>query len=308
MLEVESVHRDNLTQFLQYVADHGSEHDESYLPKEGFAPSRAHPAYVLLRSGQVVGGVSLMRTPRYLQARRGRFSFFHCVEASRRTYSLLFRAIQRHFDGLDGVYLFLPEGRRAAAQALAELGFAIERYSYVMKNDNVSPAGLVVPEGLILLPIRPSDERFARLFADAINANFRELAGHVPASANLVREWIEEDAYLEDGIALLLEGRRAVGTAGVIRDSEDHGSAEIMALSVAKERRGLGLGRLLLRHAVCFAAWRGLRPVFLSLNAENSAALHLYQTEGFSVTGTMACYSRDCNPMDLPSDSPARQD
>jgi ribosomal protein S18 acetylase RimI-like enzyme len=249
-----------------------------------------------------------MCTPRYLQARRGRFSFFHCVEPSHHAYSLLFNAIQRHFDGLDSVYLFLPEDRRAAAEALAQLRFAIERYSYIMKIDNVSPSGLVVPEGLTLLPIHASDEHSARLFAEAINVNFRELAGHVPMHPDLVREWIEEDTYLEDGIALLLEGSRAVGTVGVMRDSEDHGSGEIMALSVAKDHRGQGLGRLLLRHAVCFATWRGLRPVFLSLNAENCAALRLYQAEGFSVTDTMVCHSRDCSAANLPYGSPARQD
>jgi ribosomal protein S18 acetylase RimI-like enzyme len=308
MFKVEPVGRDNLAQFIRYAAAHGSEHDESYLPDKGFAPSQEHPAYMLMKSGEVVGGVSLMRTPRYLEARRGRFSFFHCVEASYQTYSLLFVAIQRHFDGLDSVYLFLPEDRRASAKALAQLGFAIERYSYIMKTDNVTPAGLVVPEGLTLLPIQPSDEHFARLFADTINANFSELAGHVPTHADLVREWIEEDTYLEDGIALLLEGRRAVGTVGVMCDSEDHNAGEIMALSVEKEYRGRGLGQLLLRHAVCFATWRGLRPVFLSVNAENRAALRLYQSEGFSVTDMMVCYSRDGGAAKLPSGSPARQD
>jgi ribosomal protein S18 acetylase RimI-like enzyme len=281
MLKVEPVGRDNLAQFIRYAAAHGSEHDESYLPDEGFAPSQEHPAYMLMQSGE---------------------------EASYHTYSLLFNAVQRHFAGLDGVYLFLPENRRAAAEALGQLGFAIERYSYVMKIDNVSPAGLVVPEGLTLLPIQASDEHFARLFADAINANFSELAGHVPMTVDLVLEWIEEGTYLEDGIALLLEGRRAVGTVGVMCDSEDHNAGEIMALSVAKEYRGRGLGQLLLRHAVCFATWRGLRPVFLSVNAENRAALRLYQAAGFSVTDMMVCYSRDCGAANLPSGSPARQD
>ena len=299
MLSVEPVRKDNLAQFIQYVAAHGSEHDASYLPGAGFAPSREHPGYVLTQDGTVVGAVSLMRTRRYLQARRGRFSFFHSLDGSHQTYSLLFNAIRRHFNGFHSVYLFLPAARMAAAEVVLQLGFAVERYSYVMRIDNLSPAGLVVPEGFTLQPIQPSDEYSANLFADAINTNFSELAGHVPMHADLVRNWAEEDTYLEDGIALLLEGRRAVGTVGVTRDSDDHNSGEIMALSVAKEHRGQGLGRLLLRHAVCFATWRGLQPVYLSLNAENSTALRLYATEGFAVAETMICYSKDCSPANL---------
>jgi mycothiol synthase len=296
MLTVEPVRRDNLAKFLQYVAAFGAEHDESYLPRAGFAPSPEQPGYVLMQDGAVVGAVSLMLTPRYVQARRGRFSFFHCIDASGESYSLLFHAIRGHFTGLDRVYLFLPEARKAAAGAVLQLGFTIERYAYVMKTDSPSPTGVVVPEGLTLQPIRPSDGPSARRFADSVNASFGELAGHVPMHADLVRDWAEEETYLEDGIALLLEGGRAVGTVGVMRDSDDRNSAEVFALSVAQGRRGLGLGRLLLRHAVCFAAWRGLRPVYLSLNAENNRALRLYLTEGFAVTQTMVCYSRGCGP------------
>lgn len=304
MLRVEPVLRDNLAQFLRYVAAHGAEHDESYLPGAGFAPSREHPSYVLLQEGQVVGAVSLMRTPRYLQARRGRFSFFHCMDGSHQTYSLLFDAIRRHFDSLHSAYLFLPETRKPAADAVLQLGFTVERYSYIMRIDNSSPVGLVVPERFTLQPIQPSDMHSACLFADAVNAGFGELAGHVPMHADLVRNWMEEDTYLEDGITLLLDGQRAVGTVGVMRESDDHHSAEITALSVAKDHRGHGLGRLLLRHAVCFATWRGLRPIYLSLNAENSKALRLYQTEGFAVSDTMVCYSRDCES----ADTAAQQD
>lgn len=298
MLRVEPVRRDNLAQFIRYVAVHGADHDESYLPGAGFVPSGEHPAYVLLQDGEVAGAVALMRTPRYRKARRGRFSLFHCIDRAPQGYSMLLDAIQRHFDGLRSVYLFLPEARTAAAEAVLRLGFAVERYSYLMRLDKSSPAGLIVPKGLTLQSIRPSDRRSARLFADAINASFGELAGHIPMQANNVREWEGEDTYLEGGVALLLEGRHAIGTVAVTRDVDDRNAAEISALSVARERRGQGLGRLLLHHAVCFAAWRGLRPVFLSLNAENKKALRLYQTEGFVVTDTMVCYSRDCRPTD----------
>jgi ribosomal protein S18 acetylase RimI-like enzyme len=293
MLSVQLVRRKNLAGFLRYVAAHGSEHDESFLPGAGYAPSDDHPAYVLLRGTEIVGAASLMRSARYRSVRRGRFSFFHCVDPAPPLYALLFDAIRRHLHRLDSVYLFLPEGCRAS-QPLLQLGFTIERYSYVMKLDTFPPRGLALPRGMALVPVASSERHATQLFADAINANFRELAGHIPMQAGRIREWEADECFLPEGIVLLMDGRRAAGTVSITRDVDDAGAAEIGALSVAGERRGEGLGRVLLRHAVCFAAWHGLHPVYLSLNAENSRALRLYESEGFVVTATMVCYARAC--------------
>jgi mycothiol synthase len=294
MLTVQAVRQGNLARFLRYASEHGSEHDDSYLPGPGFALSTEHPSYLLLRDDIVIGAASLLRTPRYLEAGRGRFSIFHSTEPSAQTYSLLFDAIRRHFDGLQSVYLFLPESRRAAADAIRQIGFSVERYSYVMLLSQAKPEGLVVPEGYMLRPLRPGDQRLFRQFAHAINANFDGLAGHLPMNPEGIREWFSEETYLEDGITAMLHGDSTVGTVCVMREFEDRTAADISALSVASDCRGRGFGRLLLQHAVCFAAWCGLQPVYLSLNAENDRALHLYRSEGFVVTDTVVCYSRDC--------------
>lgn len=296
MLSVESVDTDNVARFIRYATDHGSEHDDSYLPGPGFMPSPGFPSYILLQDDAVIGAASLMRTPRYVEAGRSRFSIFHSIEPSPQTYSLLFNAIRRHFDGLRSVYLFIPEARRASAQAVRQLGFAVERYSFVMVLKEPKPAGLVVPEGLTLRPIRPEDRSSVQLFADAVNASFDGLAGHLPMPPDGLRDWFSEEAYLEDGIALLLHRDRPVGTVCVMREYEDRNAGDISALTVGKGNRRQGLGRLLLRHAVCFAVWRGLQPVYLSLNAENDSALHLYRSEGFVVMDTVVCYSRACEP------------
>jgi ribosomal protein S18 acetylase RimI-like enzyme len=110
-----------------------------------------------------------------------------------------------------------------------------------------------------------------------------------------LREWFTDETYLEDGIVLLLHGDTPVGTVCVMNEYDDRKAADISALSVATAHRRKGLGRLLLKHAVCFAAARGLQPVFLSLNAENDRALHLYRSEGFVVTDKVVCFSRDCD-------------
>ncbi len=80
MLRVEAVDTINRSRFIRYAAEHGSEHDDSYLPGPGFEPSPEHPAYLLLQDDVVIGAASLMRTPRYLQAGRSRFSIFHSTD------------------------------------------------------------------------------------------------------------------------------------------------------------------------------------------------------------------------------------
>ncbi len=155
MLRVEAVDTNNRTRFIHYAAEHGSEHDDSYLPGPGFEPSPEHPGYLLLRDDVVIGAASLMRTPRYLQAGRSRFSIFHSTDPSVQTYSMLFAAIHHHFDGLQSVYLFLPESRVAAMEAVRQLGFSVERYSYVMMRSQANPEGLTVPQGYALRPVRP---------------------------------------------------------------------------------------------------------------------------------------------------------
>ena len=165
MLRIEAVQPENQARFIRYAAEHGSEHDDSYLPGSGFEPSAEHPAYLLLREDGVIGAASLMRTPRYLEAGRSRFSIFHSTDPSAQAYSLLFGAIRRHFDGLRSVYLFLPESRAAAADAVRRLGFSVERYSYIMALRDLNPESLTVPEGYALHPIRPTDEHLFRGFA-----------------------------------------------------------------------------------------------------------------------------------------------
>ena len=294
MLRIQAVQPDNQARFVRYAAEHGSEHDDSYLPGSGFESSPEHPAYLLFRDDVVIGAASLMRTPRYLQVGRSRFSIFHSTDPSVHAYSLLFGAIRRHFDGLRSVYLFLPESRVAAADAVRRLGFSVERYSFIMVLRDLNQKGLTVPEGYALQPIRPTDEHLYRGFAREINANFDTLAGHLPMPDDGLREWFTDETYLEDGIVLLLHGDTPIGTVCVMNEYEDRKAADISALSVAKAHRRKGLGRLLLKHAVCFAAWRGLQPVFLSLNAENDRALQLYRSEGFIVTVKVTCFSRDC--------------
>jgi mycothiol synthase len=294
MLVVEAVDHRNLAQFVQYSAEHGPEHDDSYLPGPEFTTSAEQPSYLLLQDGAVVGAVSLIRTPGYLAAGRGRFAIFHSTIPFTEAYSMLFEAIRRHFDGLQSVYLFLPQDRHKTAAIVRDLGFHVVRYSYVLVLREPKARHIQFPEGIAVVPLRSTDEALIRQFAAAVNTNFSALAGHVHQSPEDVQRWFAEDTYIEEGICLLVREDQPIGTLCVMREFGDRNAAEIIALSIAREFRGKGLGRMLLRYAVRFAVSNRLQPVILSVNAENGSALGLYTSEGFVLVETVVCYARDC--------------
>jgi len=292
-LSIERVDDANARRLVQYGAEHGSEHDDSYLPGADFFPSPAEPAYLLLNDRQVVGAVALMRFPRYLSVGKGRFAIFHSVLNSEEAYSRLFEAIRPHVQGLRSVYLFIPEAKRDTAAFLTHLGFHLERYSYVLLNPQPSKHEVRFPEGFVVDPLTPAHSEGIDQFARCLNESFADLAGHTELTPGDVRLWFEDPAYLEDGICLLRNSGQAVGTLCITREYGNRHTAEVSGLGITSPLRGRGLGRMLLRYAGAFALNRGFHSVILSVNAENESALGLYKSEGYVLTDTVVCYALD---------------
>jgi mycothiol synthase len=277
---------------IRYCAEHGPEHDASFLPGRDFALSPETPAFLLWKDGTVVGAVILMRTGPYVSAGKGRFSIFHSVLGTGEAYAELLGAIRPHFRDLRSVYLFIPEHKQDTAAILAQLGFHIERYSFVLEKRSPSAAEVRFPDEYRVQPLDRSDQVGLSGFAGCLNEAFQNLAGHVDSSADDIRAWFDDEGYVEGGICLLTRDGEPAGTVCVMRNSENREAGEVGALGIAGRCRGMGIGRSILRYACSFAAGKGLDPVILSVNAENEAALSLYRSEGFVLTHTMVCYAR----------------
>lgn len=85
------------------------------------------------------------------------------------------------------------------------------------------------------------------------------------------------------------DGAELVGMVGVGRDKGPklQHKGYIAAMYVSEEHRGKGAGRLLLEHALAFAAsLQGLRQLTLAVTAGNAPAITLYESMGFAVYGT----------------------
>jgi mycothiol synthase len=77
-------------------------------------------------------------------------------------------------------------------------------------------------------------------------------------------------------------------------------SAELTYLGVAPEARKIGLGTLLLRHALATAVTMKAKILTLAVDSKNAPALTLYYRHGFRHVGTKMALMRDLRKCSLP--------
>lgn len=117
------------------------------------------------------------------------------------------------------------------------------------------------------------------------------------AFKELNEEWIVELFALEPADSVKLDNpeREIVAKGGqvlIARDGDDivgcvalvaegDGVFELSKMAVARNRRGRGLGRILLREAVDYARRRNATTLFLGSSTKLPDAVHLYESIGF---------------------------
>jgi len=286
---VQPVDRDNLATFIQYCGEFGKQHDESYLPEADFELSDQQPAYLLYENGEACGAVSLIRKPAYVEARKGRFAIFHARKTELEPYAQLSQAISAHFSELDKVYLFIPQDREATLSVFSQMGYELERISYVLRLSQPQEHALEFASGYQMAAVNPQDPRGLQDFCAVINQAFSKTAGHVELYVDEVRTWFEDRTYLPAGICVLYNANQPIGSVAIFRDMDEQTCSEIISLGVLESYRGQGLGRQLLRYAINFSLAHDLHTIYLSVNGENDTATRLYRSEGFESIETAVC-------------------
>lgn len=102
--------------------------------------------------------------------------------------------------------------------------------------------------------------------------------------------YIEEAARPIAHLVALVEDGRLLGYAGFWRVLDE---ADINNVAIAAERRGEGLGKLLMGGLLDTARLLGCLRINLEVRAGNAAAVALYRGCGFSVCGRRAGYYPD---------------
>ncbi|MCK4257368.1 MAG: GNAT family N-acetyltransferase [Halanaerobiales bacterium] len=282
---------DKIIEFVEYCEKFGPEHDESYIPNNQFVTESSNPTYLLLDdSDEVIGAVSLIKEPAFLEDRKGRLRILHSIKPSIKAYKLMVDAILEHADGIDNIYMFLPEDKRSVGEIVENLGFKISRYSYILKRSMVEVSSPNFPEGFHVKLFEVGKDEVT--WASIINESFARIAGHVHMTPEHVLKLREEDEYLEDGMMLLMHQHEPAGLLHVTKDVEDGKEVNFIATLAARPKyQGKGLGRNLLRMGIAFGEKLGYEKTFLSVNAENQKAVELYLNEGFKKVLVMECYN-----------------
>ncbi|WP_178021405.1 GNAT family N-acetyltransferase [uncultured Paenibacillus sp.] len=276
---------ERLEDFKAYCRKHRQEVDDSYLYEEDLAEFQIHeehPAYLAVNEeGEVVGAISIIADAYQRKGKQARFRILHSETGDRAVYRRLLDEIVKHGDGLEGMFIFVPSVNPGLMEIIGQLGFQVERYSFLLVNEPLHPASYELPEGYDIRAFRPGEDEEG--WCVVRNAGFAQLKGsQTPITPDMVAKYAGEADYLNGGMLFLVHGARPVGIVRCTDDEYlDTPIMNIGPLALLPEYQGKGLGRLLLRRALEFGRESGYRRAILCVNAENERAKALYLQEGF---------------------------
>lgn len=257
-----------------------------------YLDSRVLPGYVAVENGRISGYVFCV----YEEHKAIIGDVFSLSDAAADVQDQLLRhliELLRNSPGIDRIecqLLLHPHGMHK--ETFQAAGFKLFRRLFMeldLAQFKPSAARHQLPEGLALSTWRESDFHPAGyLIADAydghldsfINDQYRSVAGSLRFLHNIVRF---PGCGLFDPASSRSLTRTADGSlAGVllcsrVRDDIGH----VTQVCVARNHRGLGLGRLLIEECAENLRGRGFRGLTLTVTEENANAVELYRRIGF---------------------------
>ncbi|MEU7880631.1 mycothiol synthase [Microbispora bryophytorum] len=181
----------------------------------------------------------------------------------------------------------LPGAARLAASA----GLARARSLWQMRRPLSEPLpAAALPEGVRLRTFEPGRDEKAWLTLNALAfATHPEQGSWTPADLEL-RE--RESWFDPAGFFLAVRGEALAGFHWTKVHGGDEPIGEVYVVGVAPGERGTGLGRALTLAGLAHLRALGLAQVMLYVDEENTAAVRLYESLGFTRWNTDVMYRR----------------
>jgi mycothiol synthase len=181
---------------------------------------------------------------------------------------------------LDGPVSAWSHGNHPAAAALAaSRGFARERDLWVMRRPLSSvPSPREVPD-LVVRPFEPGRDEDAFL---ALNA---AAFAHHPEQGSMSRADLDErmaEPWFDPAGFFLADRDGALLGFHWTKVHDAPPAGEIYVLGVSPSAQGMGLGKVLALTGLAYLRSRGLESVLLYVEADNAAAVALYEGIGFT--------------------------
>jgi putative acetyltransferase len=136
----------------------------------------------------------------------------------------------------------------------------------------------------------PAERVDIRSYEPADQAGFAQLVATVLTEYGfsvdpILEADLEHPETSYQSVWVAIDNDRLVGSVA-IRFLDDVMTAELKRMYLQPEYRGRGLGRTLLNHAIRWAKDRGCQAIVLDTSTTMTAAQGLYESAGFSRTGT----------------------
>ncbi|MFZ7946003.1 GNAT family N-acetyltransferase [Neobacillus sp. 19] len=294
-MQLKSLDEVNINDFVAYCLKHRNEVDDSFLydqDLEHFMFSSENPTYLVYSpANEVLAVVSLIIDDYHRRGRKGRFRIFHSEVDSRETYLLLWNALKPHLEGIDHVFVFVPFTNNQLVSRVEELGFQIERYTYVLVRQEKMTPFYQLPEGYQIRPFRSGLDEDS--WCSVRNKSFATVKGNeTPITPDMVSKMVLDKDYIDGGMLVLYHFNHPIGVIKGASDAYDGKPImNIGTVAIDPDYQGKGLGRCLLRAALQMAKDKGYDRTILCVNADNEGALALYLKEGFIQAEGVICYT-----------------
>jgi len=294
-MKPEVLSKGRVEDFKNYCRKHKLEVDQTYLHEDedliDFEPNENNPTYIICNDkNEITAAASVVLNEYYRRGRTGRFRIFHSAVEDADCYNMLFKAITKHIEGLDSVFLHIPSVNEKLMRFVEGLGFRVERYSYDLLRELMDVPEPGLTEGYEIKPFKLG--RDEKAWCDIRNISFaHHMGSNIPITPEMVAEQMTAVDHIEGGAMLLYHKERPVGIVRGVKD-EDMGPEVmvILALAIMPGYQGKGLGRSMLRASLGFAKEKGYKRAVLNVNGENERAKTLYLDEGFKQIYASVCY------------------
>jgi len=291
---IKRLDHDNFNDFKAYCIEHKGEHDESFLYDEDFDEFEIgydNPTYLLYGEQGIEGVCSIIQEAYYLNGNKARVRIFHCKNNRLEDYKRLLEKILPLDSRAQRIVMFIPSSNIISRKIVEEMGFFIERYSYVMERCDKEPKEYSFPDGFSLTDfVANRDEED---YLNVRNKAFETIIGsETPITKEQVTDSMKEEKILIGGGKILRYKGRAVGVIRMELENEEGKDYSFVApLAILPEYQGKGLGSNLLRAGIKVGCENVYNDCMLTVNAENENALKLYINEGFEKTMEVVCYN-----------------
>ncbi|MDY0341346.1 MAG: GNAT family N-acetyltransferase [Coriobacteriia bacterium] len=278
--------------FVEYVVEHGPEHDDSFTTAEdllGFDPAHEPAALALDAAGSVVGAASVMWEG-YVEKSSARFRVLHAIDFI--AYPLLIEQVLSRLSGATKrVFAFLPATDGYAVQAATTAGFSTTRRSFVLENRAPSAAPLLDPP--VGVTVGPASPLTAGMWAEVVNAAFMDFPCRHFMSVEQARVLLPRSRVIGEGTLIARRIGVPAGVVLTVSHPDEATLAQIETLGVVPTEQGRGLGRMLLGRALRAAADAGATWVRLATMPVDEPMIELFIGMGFQVVQTRDCWELD---------------